>query len=204
MKIGIIGTGNMGMGLAKQFVKNDHEVLIGSRNPEKAKEKLEIFSEKVKVGTVQEVVEFGEVIALAVKFPVIIDVLKTIGPLDGKIILDLTNPVGIKLDKETSAAEEIAKVIPGAKIVKAFNTIFSSIIHSNPEFGDQKATLFYCGNDEEAKNKVAKLAEEMGYEPLDAGSLEMARFTEAMTLFLIHLSSKMKMGSGIAFKLLKR
>ncbi|MFX0201593.1 MAG: NADPH-dependent F420 reductase, partial [Candidatus Hodarchaeota archaeon] len=86
---------------------------------------------------------------------------------------------------------------------KAFNTIFSSIIHTNPKYGDQKATLLICGDDKESKNTVTGLAREMGYEPIDAGPLKNARYTEAMTLLLIHLGSLMG-NWDIAWKLLQR
>ncbi len=201
--VGIIGTGNMGMGLAKQFAKLGYDVMLGSRNPEKAKEKADSIEGKVKSGTIQEAADFGDIVVPAVKFPLVLDVLKQLGSLEGKIVLDISNPVGVELESTTSAAEEIAKVIPRTKIIKAFNTIFSSIIHTNPKYGDQKATLLICGDDKESKKTVAVLAEEMGYEPIDVGPLKNARYTEAMTLLLIQVGTSMEKWD-IAWKLLQR
>ena len=104
----------------------------------------------------------------------------------------------------TSGAEEIATWADGAKVVKAFSHNYAQIIHSSPQFGSQRASVFYCGDDLEAKAAVAGLIEAIGFEPVDAGPLRNARYIEPMTELLVQLAYALGMGTDQALKLIRR
>jgi len=202
--IGIIGTGSMGMGLARQLGSSGYKVTLGSRDSTKAKNKAESISGEVKGGSIKEVIDSGEVIIPAIKYPLVLDVLKEHREsLANKIVLDISNPVGIEIDKNTSTAEEIAKVIPKSVVVKGFNTVFSSILKTSPRFGNQKANLFICGNEKESKRILMEIGRVLGYEPIDIGPLNAARYLEALTLFQIYLGEVLN-NWELTFKLLIR
>ncbi len=128
----------------------------------------------------------------------------------GKILIDCTNPLkpdysGLAVGHTTLAAEEMAKLAEGSKVVKAFNTTFAAIMHSQSRtFNQEKATGFYCGDDGSAKAVVSELIRETGLEPLDAGSLMSARYLEPMVMLMIQPGFAEKMGTNIAFRLLRR
>ncbi len=209
MNIGIIGTGNMGTAFAKSLAKTPNNLLICSRYPEKATKLAESISEKVKGGSIKDSADFAEVIILAVPWPNIRDVISQLGDLSGKIIIDISNPVkadlsGLAVSEGTSASEEIAKMIPKAKVVKAFNTIFATVLESSPKFDNQNASVFYCGNDSDSKNKISQIISDLGYDPIDCGPLESARLLEKLGLVNISFGYKLGMGGNQAFKLLKR
>jgi predicted dinucleotide-binding enzyme len=109
----------------------------------------------------------------------------------------------IEIDKNTSTAEEIAKVIPKSVIVKGFNTVFSSILNSSPRFGNQRANLFICGNENDSKSILMEIGRVLGYEPIDIGPLKAARYLEALLLFQIYLGDVLS-NWEFTFKLLTR
>jgi NADPH-dependent F420 reductase len=206
MKIGILGTGNMGNGLARGWAAKGHQIMFGSRNPDTMKT-MAGFNLNVNSGSVADAARFGSVILLAVPWTAVQDTLRNAGPLEGKIIIDCTNPIGhdyhLAFGFNTSAAEEIALMAPSAHVVKAFNTIASAVL-SRPSFGLQPATVFYCGNNAGAKKVVAELITDLGFEAVDAGALKNARYVEAMAVLFIQLAYKQGFGADMAFKLLRR
>ncbi len=209
MKIGIIGTGNMGSSFAKALSKTSHEVFLGSRDPEKSKKMASNFGKNVKAGSIKESAEFGDVIILAVSWHNVKNVLSMVGNLDGKILVDITNPLtkdfsGLDVGFTTSAAEEIAKIAPKAKVVKAFNTIFADVLQSSPKFKEGSANVFICGDDNDSKQKVIDLARDLGFEPIDVGALKSARLVEPLGMLNITLGYFQKMGTTISFKLMKK
>ncbi|MEW6721708.1 MAG: NADPH-dependent F420 reductase [Candidatus Micrarchaeota archaeon] len=207
MKIAVIGTGNIGGGLGRLWAKK-HQVMFGSRDPEKAKELAGKTGPKASGGSIAEAAGFGEIIVLAVPYTAAAETLKACGNLDGKILLDCTNPLnsdmsGLLVGHTSSAGEEIAKMAKGAKVVKGLNTIFANVHRSgNPDFRGQVPSVFYCGDDKGAKEKVAKLIGDAGYEPIDAGPLKNARYVEPYAMLLIQVGSGI--GWDIAPKLLRR
>ena len=208
MKIAIVGTGNMGTGFIKSLSKTSNQVFIGSREPEKAKKMAQSFGKNFSGGSVKEATEFGDVIILAVSWKNIKDVLKRTGDLDGKVVIDISNPVmqdlsGLAVGPGTSVAEEIAKIVPRSKVVKAFNTIFATILQSQSKFKNGNPSVFFCGDDQDAKKKVSDLIKDIGYDPIDAGPLSSARLLEHLGLINISFGFKLGMGSNQAFKLLK-
>lgn len=204
MHFGIIGTGSMGMGLAKQLGKAGYKVTLGSRDPAKAKKKADSMSGDINGGSVKEAIDSGEIIIPAIKYPLVLDVLKEHREsLHNKVVIDISNPVGFEIDKNTSTAEEVAKVIPKSIVVKGFNTVFSSILISSPRFGNQRANLFVCGNESDSKRILIEIGRVLGYEPIDIGPLKAARHLEALTIFQIYLGDVLN-NWEFTFKLLIR
>jgi len=138
------------------------------------------------------------------------DVINKGGSFEGKIIIDLINPLtddalGMLIGHTTSAAEEIAKLLPKAKIVKAFNTIASPVLQSEKGvvFNGIAPDVYYCGDDEKAKTIVKTLIEDADFEAIESGPLTNARFLEPMAEFVIQLAIA-GMGADIAIKILRR
>lgn len=208
MNIGIIGTGKMGSTLGRLWAAKNYKILFGSRDPQKAKTLAESIGQNVSGGTITEAVKFGNIVLLAVPWRAARDTVKVAGPFKGKILIDCTNPpaselAGLTTGHISSAAEEIKKWLPEATVIKAFNTIFWQTL-SNPWFSSQNASLFYCGDDEEAKAIVARLGEEIGFDPIDAGALANARYLESLAFLWMELALGRGMGTNVAFKLIRR
>ena len=210
MNIGIIGSGNVGTGLGKLWVQKSHKVIFSfSRNQEKLKT-LAVTGQNSSSGSPAEAVQHSEVLLLSVRWANVVEALKASGPLKEKILIDCTNPLKpdfseLAIGHDTSAAEEIAKMAPGAKVVKAFNSVFADIYNSESRlFGSRMPTMFYCGDDDGAKSTVAKLIRETGFEPIDAGPLKSARYLEPLAMLMIQLGYGQGMGTNIALNLIRR
>ncbi len=209
MNIAIIGSGNMGSGLGGIWAKKGHRIIFSySRNPEKL-EALARANPGASAAPPAEAVRQSDVVLLSVPWPAVEDALKAAGPLDGKIVIDCTNPITPALElaigHTTSAAEEIAKRTPGARIVKAFNTAFAELYHSGSRlFGSRMVTMFFCGDDGEAKKTVAKLIGSTGFSPVDCGPLKCARHLEPLAVLMIQIGRVMGMGTDIALTLERR
>lgn len=210
MNIGIIGSGNIGSGLGTIWAKKGHKVMFSfSRNQEKLKA-LALTGQNCSAGSPAEAVRNSDVLLLSVRWENVAEALKAAGPLQDKILIDCTNPLTPDLSElavghVTSAAEEIAKMAPGAKVVKAFNSVFADIYHSQSRlFGSRMPTMFYCGNDDSAKTTVVGLIRETGFEPMDAGPLRSARYLEPLAMLMIQLGYGQGMGTNIALNLIRR
>ncbi len=210
MKIGIIGSGNVGGALGRIWGRNGHEIMFSSRSPENLKGLAELVGKNACYGLPVEAAKFADIVVLAVPWVQAESAIKSAGPLKDKILIDCTNPLkpgyeGIAVGMNTSASEEIAKMARGAIVVKAFNTIFAALMSSDSRmFGSLKPTGFFCGDDTSAKAKVSGLIEETGLEPLDVGPLMMARYLEPLAMLMINLGFNQKMGTNIAFRLMRR
>ncbi len=194
MRIGIIGSGKMGAGLGRLWAKHGHYVMFSySRRPEKLQELVQEIGSHAWSGTPLEAVRFGDVLLLA-------------GPLDGKIVLSCVNPVGplgLEVGLTSSAAEEISKLAPGVIVIEAFNTIFAGILHSRAHlFGNNTPTVFYCGDDLNAKTKAAGLIGDAGLHPVDAGPLQNARYIEPLAMLMMELGYSQRLGPDIAIRLM--
>jgi hypothetical protein len=209
VNIGIIGSGNVGKALGETWLKKGHQILFSySRDLQKLRAYTAGLGGKASAGTPAEAVKFGEVTLFAPPWPAVDDALRAAGPLQGKILIDCTNPLkpdlsGLAIGQTTSAAEELARRLAGTRVVKAFNTTGAENM-KNPQFGSQRATLFICGDDAGAKSVVSGLARDAGFEVVDAGSLNIARLLEPLAMLWVHLAYGQKMGTGLAFTLLRR
>jgi len=208
MRIGIIGAGNVGSALGRGWVRAGHEVTFGVRDPAAAKVRTLVAETGAKAAFVAEAAASGEVVVFATPWEATEDAVRGAGDLAGKVVFDCTNPLapqlaGLTHGFDTSAAEMVAAWAPGARVVKIFNTTGANNM-ANPDFGGIAATMFYCGDDAEAKAVAARLAADLGFDPLDAGNLEQARLLEPLALLWIRLAYVQKQGREIAFKLLRR
>jgi NADPH-dependent F420 reductase len=210
VKIAVLGTGKVGRALGSRWVKLGHEVIFGSRDPgsEKVREALQKVLASADLRTQGEAAAGAEVVVLATPWVTARDVIKAAGDLTGKVLVDCSNPLnasfsGLDLGHTTSAAEQIAGWAVGARVVKAFNTV-SAAVMLNPAFGDQRATMFYCGDDEEAKTIVGDLATQLDLEAVDAGPLHIARYLEPLAMLYIHLAIQEGWGSNCALKIITR
>ena len=183
--IAIIGTGNVGAALGTEFAQQGHSVIYGSRSPSGLKA-LDLVSKtkgNAKTAMPAEAASDADIVVLAVPGMVVGDVVKGLGDLSGKIIIDATNPLVMDepmhftFGVETSNGEIVQAAAPDAKVVKAFNTIsWQSMI--SPEDASGPLYVPVVGNDVAAKEKVSALIEKMGLVAIDLGPIEVAHWTE--------------------------
>ncbi len=209
MKIGILGSGKVGGALGTRWAQAGHQVTFGSRDPgaDAIKQLVGNAGATASSATFADTARACEVLLLAAPWTATRSLLEGLGALDGKILIDATNALlpdlsGLQLDKTTSAGEKVAEWAPGAKVVKAFNTIGFTVM-ANATFGTDRALLLYCGDDAGAKQTVKQLAADIGFDPVDAGPLTKARVLESFALLWISLAFGGQ-GPQMAFKLLKR
>ncbi len=209
MKIAIIGTGSVGAALGRGWAAKGHMVTFASREPgsERVQALVEAAGPNASVARVGDAVGRSSIIVLAVPYTAVQERLQMAGDLGGKVVIDCTNPIAPGLrslyDDSTSGAEQIAGWIPRARVVKAFNTTGAGNM-ANPDYNGQRATMFICGDDDMAKGAVAQLAEELGFEVVDAGGLSAARHLERLALLWIHLARVADLGRDVAFHLMRR
>src|SRR4051794_6345148 len=182
MKITVIGSGNMGAGLATQIAKAGHAVTITSRNATKAQDVARATGATFK-GT--NAADGADVVIVAVPYDNAVAALREAGDLTGKVVIDISNPLtadymGLTIGHDTSAAEEIQKAFPKAKVVKAFNTVFASILGTGPELRGEVAPVYVAGDDAAAKETVKSLVESTRFVAIDAGGLKNARYLEPL------------------------
>ena len=209
MNIGIIGSGNVGGALGTRWAQKGHQVVFGSRDPQgnDMKQLVAGAGKNARAVTLAEAAT-SDVLLLAMPWPVVKDVLASLGNLTDKILIDAVNPLlpdlsGLVLSNTTSAGEQVAGWAGGAKVVKAFNTIGNNIM-ADASFKGEKPVLFYCGDDAAAKKTVHQLAEEIGFDPQDAGPIKQARLLEPFALLWITLAFQQGWGREYAFKVLRR
>lgn len=210
MKIAVIGAGNVGGALGKGWAKKGHSVMFGVRDssdPE-VKSVVKEAGDNASAGSAREAASFGEVVAFAVPWTAMQDAIQKAGDLNGKIVLDCTNPVkpdfsGLTLGFSTSAGEQTATWAKGAKVVKIFNSAgFHNI--ENPVYPDGRVTMFYCGNDSPAKSTAAQLATDLGFEAIDAGDITIARLLEPYAMLWIQLARHQGLGLNFGLRVMRR
>jgi 8-hydroxy-5-deazaflavin:NADPH oxidoreductase len=197
MKISVIGAGNVGGTLGHAFAAHGHEVIFGLRDPQSEKYQGLLQQSGTKAMTPTEAVKASEIVVIAVPGSAVQETIFNLGDLSGKIIIDTTNRFGVSA---TSVAEDIVKWTHGAKVVKAFNTMGFETM-ANPKIGEDRLTAFVCGDDQDAKDAVIQLANDIGMDGFDAGGLVNAAYLEAMAKLWITLSRTH--GRHFAFKLLR-
>ena len=206
MDITIIGTGNMARGIATRSLAGGNRVTLLGTTTEKAQALAGELTGDVRGGQVGDPLT-GDVVVLAVWYQAVGDVLDRYeGELDGKVVVDITNPV----DPDTyaplsieagSVAQEIAARVPGAKVVKAFNTTFAGTLVEG-EIGGEELDLLLASDDDEAKTAVSRLATDGGMRPIDAGPLALAHHLEALGYLNMAIQPTLGTNYGSAFKVL--
>jgi predicted dinucleotide-binding enzyme len=201
MKISIFGYGNIGTALTKQLTKAGHEVVLSGRNLDKARDVAALYGATVL--PIAEAAAASDVLVMAVYFDGVKDIVNVAGDLRGKVIVDPTNPLtadymGLTMGFTTSAAEEIAKLVPQSKVVKAFNTLFAQVIDQGADFNGTPTSGFIAGDDAAAKTTIAELLSTLGYAVVDAGGLINARYLEPLAGLNIYLGYGAGKGTQIA------
>lgn len=213
MKIGILGSGDVGQVLGAGFANLGHDVKMGTRNPgqDKVKAWLEKTKHGVSAGTFAEAAAFAELAVLATNWSGTENAIHLTYPknLSGKIVIDATNPLDfsrgiptLALGHTTSAGEQVQGWLPGSRVVKAFN-IAGNAHMVNPQFPGGPPDMFICGNDARAKETVTGLLKAFGWSVVDLGGIEGARYLEPMAMIWILHAMNTK-GSNHAFKLLRK
>jgi NADPH-dependent F420 reductase len=190
MNIAIIGAGKVGRALAGASVRAGHTVIMSSAHPENAQRVAGEVGAQAATSN-KAAAEAADVVVLAIPYTAMVDLLDEIGDsLRGKIVVDVTNPTtpdysGLAL-VGTSAAEQIQARVPGARVVKAFNSALAAR-QADPQIKGTQLDGFVAGDDADAKAVVLELAKSIGFRPIDAGPLAMARALEALALLNITL-----------------
>lgn len=193
MNISIIGAGNVGRALATSALRTGHTVTVSSSNGDTAAKLAEENGARAAASNLAAV-DGAELVVLAVPYTTVVSVLDEIGPaLAGKIVVDATNPLtpdysGLATEG-TSGAEEIQARVPSARVVKAFNTAFAAR-QNDPQIAGVQVDGYVAADDEEAKAIVLELVKNMGFHPIDAGDLAMARALEALAWLNISLQMR--------------
>lgn len=203
MKVSILGAGNMGSALAKQLVMAGHQVRVVAKTSDKAAAIASKLPGAIGV-LPQDAAKDADIIIAATGYADSVTALKALGDLSGKLIVDISNPLSadymsLTLGHSTSAAEEIAAALPGAIVVKAFNTLFAQVLSAGPDFGNgQKASAFVASDSERGKQTVSALAESMGFGVIDAGGLKNARYLEPLGGLNVYFGYGGGLGTAIA------
>src|SRR5947209_10480584 len=195
MRVGVLGSGDVGKSLARGFAKLGHEVTIGSRSPEK----LNDFAREtagVSAGTFEETARFGDLLALATLGTATEEAIRLAGPsnFDGKVVIDATNPLDFSggmppklfVGHTDSLGERVQRWAPGARVVKAFNTVGNAYF-VNPDFPGGPPDMFIAGNDADAKKIVSQICKHWGWGVIDIGGIDGSRHLEPMcVVWVVH------------------
>jgi len=214
MKVGVLGTGDVGRALGKAFVILGHDVMMGSRTPgnDKATAWAKEMGPRASTGTFGEAARFGEVIVLATLGLASEEALRMAGPtaFAGKVVIDTTNPLDfskgfpptLAIGHTDSGGERVQHLLPDAFVVKAFNTVGNAHMF-RPQFPGGPPDMFICGNDERAKRRVASILEDFDWGAIDLGGIEASRYLEPLCMiWVIHGA---RAGSwNHAFRLLRK
>jgi|SRR5579863_9329411 len=208
MRIGILGSGLMGAKLGTIFARAGHDVVFSyARSEAKLKSLAKEAGGKARAGSVAEAARDADVVLLAVHWSRFADVLRQAGDLAGKVVITCSLPMndddtGLVVAHTSSGAEELQKRLPKAKVVGAFNTVPSEVF-----FGvfaarqkQPRPSLVYYGDDAGAKELVAGLIRDVGFEPVDAGPLRIARYAEPFTLLIAQLAYEGEGGPELAYR----
>jgi hypothetical protein len=190
--IAVIGTGSVGGALGPRIAGLGQRVVYGSRTPDTERIQALVSRTGAQSSALKPVaaVRACETILLAVPWSAVEPLLRSFGSLDGKLIIDVTNPLAVSEGREVaievpgSGGEFVQSLAPGARVVKAFNTIYYTVM-AVPATAGGPVSVLISGDDADAKARVAALAAALGFEPFDVGALRTARYTEAMALLLV-------------------
>jgi predicted dinucleotide-binding enzyme len=207
VRIGILGSGLMGGKLGTLFARAGHQVVFSyARSEEKLKRLARKAQGKARAGTPREAAQDARVVLLAVHWSRVDDVLAQAGDLAGKgrpdlLTADERDDTALVLGHTSSGAEALAAKVPAARVVAAFNTVPSEVLF-DVYAGRRKTarpSLVYCGDDRSAKTAAARLIRDVGFEPVDAGPLQIARYTEPFGLLVAQLAYEGKGGPRLAY-----
>jgi len=208
MRIGILGSGLMGGKLGTIFARAGHEVVFSyARSDQKLERLARDAKGKARAGTPSEAAGGADALLLAVHWSRVDDVLKQAGDVSGKVIVSCSLPMnaedtGLVIAHTSSGAEELAKKVPKARVVSAFNTVPSEVLFGVFEARrkSSRPSLVYCGDDPRSKKLTSELIRDVGFDPVDAGPLRIARYTEPFALLVAQLAYEGKDGPELAYR----
>jgi predicted dinucleotide-binding enzyme len=208
VRVGILGSGLMGAKLGTIFARAGHEVVFSyARSNDKLKKLARDTQGNARAGTPAEAAKDADAVLLAVHWSRLDDVLKQAGDLAGKVILTCSLPMDADNTKliigtTTSGAEELARKVPRAHVVCAFNTVPSEVLFGVFEAKRKKdrPSLVYCGDHRQSKSVAAELIKDVGFNPIDAGPLSIARYTEPFALLVAQLAYEGESGPELAYR----
>ena len=208
MRIGILGSGLMGAKLGTIWARAGHEVVFSyARSEQKLKKLARDAKGNARPGTPRDAAQEADALLLAVHWSRVDDVLQQAGDLSGKVIVTCSLPMnaddtGLVIAHTSSGAEALAKRIPQARVVSAFGTVPSEVLFAVYEKRrlKRRPSLVYCGDDRTAKQTAARLIRDLGFDPVDLGALEMARYTEPMTMLVAKIAYEGDGGPALAYR----
>ena len=208
MRVGILGSGLMGAKLGTIWARAGHEVVFSYARTEQKLQKLARDAKgKARAGTPREAAQQADALLLAVHWSRVEDVLQQAGDLSGKVIVTCSLPMNaddtdLVIAHTSSGAEELAKKIRKARVVSAFGTVPSEVLFGVFEARRKanKPSLVYCGDDASGKKIAAQLIRDVGFDPVDAGPLRIARYTEPFTLLIARLAYEGDEGPELAYR----
>jgi predicted dinucleotide-binding enzyme len=208
MRVGILGSGLMGSKLGTLFARAGHEVVFSYSHSQRKLERLARDAEgSARAGTPREAAKDADALLLAVHWSQLDDVLKQAGDLSGKVLVTCSLPMNadntdLVVAHTSSGAEALAKKVPKARVVCAFHTVPSEVLFGVFEARRRAArpSLVYCGDDSRGKRIAAELIHDAGFDPVDAGPLWIARYTEPFALLVAQLAYEGKGGPELAYR----
>jgi 8-hydroxy-5-deazaflavin:NADPH oxidoreductase len=208
MRIGILGSGLMGGKLGTILARAGHEVVFSySRSRKKLERLARDTGGTARAGTPREAAQDADALVFAVHWSRVDDVLRQAGELSGKVVVTCSLPMNdddtaLVVAHTSSGAEEFAKKAAGARVVSAFGTVPSEVLFGVFEATgrDTRPSMLYCGDDEDAKETAAQLIRDVGFDPVDAGPLRMARHAEQFTLLVAQLAYEGDGGPALAYR----
>lgn len=208
MRVGILGSGLMGGKLGTIFARAGHDVVFSyARSQAKLDRLARDAGRNARAGTPAEAAQNADALLLAVHWSRIGDVLNQAGDLSGKVIASCSLPMNaddteLVIAHTSSGAEELAKMVPKARVVSAFNTVPSEVLFNVFEARGEatRPSLMYCGDDQGAKEAAVTLIRDVGFEPVDAGPLRIARYTEPFALLVAQLAYEGDEGPELAYR----
>jgi 8-hydroxy-5-deazaflavin:NADPH oxidoreductase len=209
MKIAIIGAGSVGGTLGRRWAELGHSVCFGVRNVGDADAKALVgaIDGDARLASPRDAAKDAEVVVLATPYAANAAAVTGAGDLSGKILIDVTNPIGsnfsLAVGFNSSGAEEVAKLAPRAKVYKTMNQVGFEVM-ADPSFAAGKPVMFVAGDDAAGKKVVLELVSSLGFEAIDAGELAIARLLEPYGMFWIHLMARRNQGRNFAFSVLRR
>ena len=208
MQISIIGAGNVGMALAHAFTQRGEQVVLGVPDPAKYASAVAAQGPLARVIDTASAVAASPLVVLAVPYAALPAIAQAVANWQGKIVVDATNPLapglaGLSVGTTTSGAEELAQLLPGARVVKAFNTTGAENM-ADSSYPGGTPFMPVCGDDADARAQVIALATLIGFDAADCGPLSAARYLEPFAMTWIHMALKLGMGRRFAFARLHR
>jgi predicted dinucleotide-binding enzyme len=208
MRVGIVGSGLMGAKLGTIFARAGHEVVFSyARSELKLKRLARQSGSRARPGTPAEAALNADAVLIAVHWSRIDDVLAQTGDLSGQVVITCSLPMNAEdtelvVAHSSSGAEALALKIPNAQVVCAFNTVPSEVLLDvyDARRSARRSSLVYCGDDRRSKIVAAGLIRDVGFEPVDAGPLKIARYTEPFALLVARLAYETKGGAELAYR----